>query len=390
MPRTPSIRYFDSRRAYYTQYQGKQHCLACGPKDEPDGPTYRAAVQKFSEIMHVAEVDRASDNNLVRTVLEQYARHLRNQGRTATLRVFRASVKSAADEFGDLKVKELKPFHVQAWLDKKGAAAAGGKGRAWHDTMKRTAFGKLRTAFRWAVKMGFISKNPLPAGTVEVPRARSRGRDFVLTTEEHCRALGKARPHLADLITFLEGTGCRPAEACHAEARHYDRAMGAIVYRHDAVRPDYVHKTARSTGKDRVILLTPELADLVERLCLKHPAGPLLRNRHGKPWKDQTVAKALQRLGDKVGLRGRLIAYCYRHTFATQFLLAGGSIKVLAELMGNSVAMIEKHYGHLDADRATLRNILIAFKGGRQGVAGSVPPAAQPAQAADRLGGKNS
>jgi hypothetical protein len=44
MPRCPSIRYFHSRKAYYTQYQGKQHLLAAGPKDEPDGPTYYTAI----------------------------------------------------------------------------------------------------------------------------------------------------------------------------------------------------------------------------------------------------------------------------------------------------------------------------------------------------------
>ena len=48
MPRTPSIRYFDSRKAYDTQYQGRQWLLAAGPKDEPDGPTYRKAVEQLA------------------------------------------------------------------------------------------------------------------------------------------------------------------------------------------------------------------------------------------------------------------------------------------------------------------------------------------------------
>jgi hypothetical protein len=52
MPRTPQIRYFESRQAYYTQYQGRQHLLAVGPKDEPDGPTYQKAVQRFACVMH--------------------------------------------------------------------------------------------------------------------------------------------------------------------------------------------------------------------------------------------------------------------------------------------------------------------------------------------------
>jgi hypothetical protein len=39
--------------------------LAKGPKDEPDGPTYQAAVKKFAEIMHLSEADKAEDGNLV-------------------------------------------------------------------------------------------------------------------------------------------------------------------------------------------------------------------------------------------------------------------------------------------------------------------------------------
>jgi hypothetical protein len=39
--------------------------------------------------------------------------------------------------------------------------------------------------------------------------------------------------------------------------------------------------------------------------------------------------------------------------------------------MGNSVAMIEKYYGHLDADRATVRRRFLEFMaGGRTGSPG--------------------
>ncbi|MNW17986.1 hypothetical protein D3C71_2173630 [compost metagenome] len=54
--------------------------------------------------------------------------------------------------------------------------------------------------------------------------------------------------------------------------------------------------------------------------------------------------------------------YSYRHTFATRWLLAGGSIKVLADLLGNSVRMIERHYGHLDADPHAMLRLLDAFR----------------------------
>ena len=39
--------------------------------------------------------------------------------------------------------------------------------------------------------------------------------------------------------------------------------------------------------------------------------------------------------------------YCFRHTYATLRLQEGVDVYFLAEQMGTSVKMIEKHYGHL-------------------------------------------
>jgi integrase len=75
----------------------------------------------------------------------------------------------------------------------------------------------------------------------------------------------------------------------------------------------------------------------------------------------------LKRLRKKLKLTdGKMIAYSYRHTFATDWLLDGGSIKILADLMGNSVAMIEKHYGHLEVDPGRMRQLLTAFSAGKR------------------------
>ena len=369
MPATPQINYFESRQGYYTQFKKRQWLLASGPKDEPDGPTYQQAVKKFSEIIHCGEADRAEDDNLVITVLDRYAVHLKNQGRERTLEMFRRCCDSAVQEFGHLKCKDLKIMHVQAWLDKMGLERGRSRGnriRKWGHTMKRLAVDKLQAALSWGVEQGMITRN-LINGRARLSlglrrKGASRGRDYVLLPGEHRKLVGVAKPYFADLLEFLYGTGCRPGEAYYATAKNYDRTHGAIVHRHDAEPPDYVHKTARKTGKDRVIYLNADLREMVERLSLKYPTGPLLRNRDGRPWTNSSVYLMLKRLRTKLGLTaGKMIAYSYRHTFATDWLLDGGSIKVLADLMGNSVAMIEKHYGHLDVDPGRMQQLLFGF-----------------------------
>jgi hypothetical protein len=72
MPRTAQPRYFASRKGYYVQHRCKQYLLATGPKDEPEGPTYKAAVRRFSEIMLVGETDSAADDNPVIAIMDTY------------------------------------------------------------------------------------------------------------------------------------------------------------------------------------------------------------------------------------------------------------------------------------------------------------------------------
>jgi integrase len=194
----------------------------------------------------------------------------------------------------------------------------------------------------------------------------------VLKPGEHEAMLSISKPYFADLLTFLEGTGCRPGEVYHCEAMHFDRDLGAIVFRWDATE-GYIHKTAQKTGRDRVIFLSPHLVALTQRLCDKHPTGYLFQNRDGGQWTDSSVYLMLKRLRKRLKLTSKMIPYSYRHTFATNWLKMGGSIKVLADLMGNSVAIIEHHYGHLDADRGTLRKLLCSFKANQKAKAGSLP-----------------
>jgi site-specific recombinase XerD len=70
----------------------------------------------------------------------------------------------------------------------------------------------------------------------------------------------------------------------------------------------------------------------------------------------------LQRLARKAKIERKLLPYSWRHTFATRWLLAGGSIKILADLMGNSVAISDKQYGHLEVDKKVMRQRLLEVR----------------------------
>jgi integrase len=99
---------------------------------------------------------------------------------------------------------------------------------------------------------------------------------------------------------------------------------------------------------------------LMRELAKKHPEGPLFRTKEGNRWIPTTYSKRFRVLREKVGLP-RLTCYTYRHQFATNWLKAGRSIDLLAELMGNTPNIIRKHYAHLCGDHKGIRKQLEEF-----------------------------
>jgi hypothetical protein len=75
-----------------------------------------------------------------------------------------------------------------------------------------------------------ITRNPVDKKALGLKRKVSRGRDYVLQPGEHEKMVAEAKPFFADLLNFLEGTGCRPGEAYNLQAFNYCHGEGVIVY----------------------------------------------------------------------------------------------------------------------------------------------------------------
>jgi len=69
---------------------------------------------------------------------------------------------------------------------------------------------------------------------------------------------------------------------------------------------------------------------------------------------DGTFRRLLRDCGLEVGAEGqKRTLYCLRHTYATFGLLTKGiDIHILAKQMGNSAAVIERHYSKMTASLA--------------------------------------
>lgn len=371
MPRRPEVRYFASREAYYCQHKGKQHCLAKGPDDAPNGPTYQAALKAFMRLWELGNVEQAGETNTLRALCETYHARTAQTIAAGTQRNRLNLLRPFIEAHGNLHVSQLTEFKVEGFLAdmRRPREVRTGPGErrsrylvSWGESRIATFIVQLSAALNWAVKRKLIPSNPIQG--MRIPQMRSRGREAVLTPEEQQRIRSAIRSAAARrVILALEDTGARPSEIVAATAANWDDNRGALVYYADVRRGDgdFRHKTAET--KDRVIYFTGEALAMMRDLVRRYPRGPLFRTSKGNPYSYENVNAYFQQLRIRVGLP-HLTAYSYRHTFATRWLMSGRSIELLAELLGNTPETIRKHYAHLCADWQTLRRHLEDLKRG--------------------------
>lgn len=374
MPRTPTIRFFESKNAYYTNHERTRHRLGDGPDDAPNGPNYLAALKKFGEIMSVNTADTADQANTVRVVVDLYGQHLERNGQDRTLEILLQTCTSAVAEFGDKTFAAFKPVHVSNWLAKMAKprdhthkTKIGGQAKTrkvkWGPTYQNMALRTLVAALNWAKGQGIISAHCLqnPKAVTIRGKKRSRGAEVYVspaTWKILITRIGATNHGFADLLRFVRGTGCRPAEAYNVEARYYRKEERCIVYPGQPAADEFAWKNARKSGKDRVIFLSAELVEIVERRIAEHPEGPIFRSSRSSQWTQEAVSVNLRWYAQKLNISPAPNLYGLRHSFATDFLLAAGSIKVLADLIGTSVSMLERHYAHLMVDKGRMHSIL--------------------------------
>lgn len=372
MGRKASVRYYESREAYFTHFEGKQIKLAEGPDDAPKGKTYLAALARFQELMQVNTADTADQGNTVRVVVDLYGQHLERNGQDRTLEIVLQTLTSAMKEFGDKSFADLKPLHVTNWLAlmAKPHDTKKHKGVKWGPTYQNIALRTLVAAFNWAKGQGLISGHCLQNSKAVTIRGRKRSRGAEVyvsaaTWKKLIERIGKTNHAFADLLRFVRGTGCRPSEAYHVEARYYRKEERCIVYPGHPGPDDFAWKNARKSGKDRVIFLSPELVEIVEKRIAEHPEGAIFRSRHKNRWGQEAVSVNLRWYAKRLEISPAPNLYGLRHSYATDWLLNAGSIKVLADLIGTSVSMLERHYAHLMVDKDRMHTIMASVMGNR-------------------------
>jgi integrase len=260
-------------------------------------------------------------------VLQAFLKHSQKEHDPETAAWHRHLLSRFEEMYGKLRYARLRKKHVRAWLQQTG----------YNPTSQNKALGALKRAFNWAVEEELITKNPI--AHVRKPKIVTRDRTLTITERQLILASFKDAA-FRDYVQALTLTGCRPGEIARVTAAEVELALGVWVLPR--------HKTAKRTGKPRVVYLCPEALELTKRLMAERPEGPLFLNVRGKPWKRNAIRNRFRRLRAKfIQLKG-IVAYTYRGSFATDAMATGVPDATVAQLLGHQgTETLHKFYNRL-------------------------------------------
>ncbi len=166
-------------------------------------------------------------------------------------------------------------------------------------------------------------------------------RDAYLDRQQRQALIDKAQPDVALFLTGLATVPLRPGALAALTVASFDKRLGVLTIGKD------------KAGRDRKIKLPASTAAFfTERAKDKTPAAPLLARTDGKAWDKDAWKKPVKAAAVAAELPASVTAYALRHSSITDLVTGGLDLLTVAQLSGTSVAMIERHYGHLRADHA--------------------------------------
>lgn len=258
-----------------------------------------------------------------------------HQAAPSTIEKLRWLLSKATIAFGDRPIGSLRSEEICGW---RGTLPEGHRFEATQ---------ALRQVLSAAVAWELLDVNPARRGVPNPLRRFPEKRPF--ESWQQIRALAAhLDPVTGPMVVFGAATGLRPAELVALEQRDVDRT-GGVVY----VRRQFAGGRVKHTKTRRSVRAVPLQAAALEALdqlpvsdCwLLFPAphgGHIdLHNFRPRHWRPAQIVAGIDPIRRP---------YDLRHTYATFALRAGISIFDLSRFMGASLAMIDKHYGHLARD----------------------------------------
>ena len=210
----------------------------------------------------------------------------------------------------------------------------------------------LRAFFSWLVAEGFIEISP--AKNLKPPKV-CRKVVSTLSDEEIRAILGVLTPVNSSvarnqtIFMLLLDTGLRMGELMNLKMDDVHMDEGLL-------------KVMGKGKKERIVPMGSNAQRALQRYLFRYRPKPLhlgINNAFlsvlGKPLTENSIKLIFSRLAKKSGV-SRLHAHLCRHTFATRFLINGGDVFTLQQILGHSTLEMVRHYVNLAANHVAIQH----------------------------------
>lgn len=240
-----------------------------------------------------------------------------------TLDELGSRAKAFAAEFGKRRIESVTSIELEDWLK-------GIRGSARTRLNLRTKIGQF---FNWAVSRGRCKENPMKRVKIEAPH----GEVHTLTVEEvkdllvACAVVATPYDGILAYVGACVYAGLRPGEAQQLRWEDFDWMTMQITVRAETSK----------TRQTRYVTIEQAMGKAINCILAAKMTGPIVDGTFREVWEGVRIhaGYALQGKPGKVWHPDVM-----RHTYGSMWLAVHNDRPRLAELMGNSVEVIRRHY----------------------------------------------
>jgi len=336
----------DSPGTWWARYRnddGKQVGHSIGELDDlPQNERFDKAAELARDWFKHVGMGGSNDAITVKDACKQYAEKIEQEkgGKASSDLLSRYDRWVFADNLATIELTKLSRDHIKKFRTRLLAAPvkvdkSGKTRKRASDTVNRDMTA-LRAALNSALAEGKVTTDfAWKEGLKPIKNAGNR-RDLYLDIDQRRNLVSCARDDLVNFIRGLSLVPLRPGALAQLTTADFDKRLGVLRIGKD------------KTGQYRTIKLPMQTVGVFEEAAKdKLPAAPLFAQANGAAWNKDAWKGPVKDAAKAAGLPKETTAYALRHSVISDLVHGGLDLLTVAQISGTSVAMIEKHYGHL-------------------------------------------